>query len=163
MRYQKAKLFWHAQNGHKKVFCIHFDEKEEYYTFLKKYHDCGYRQTILTSEIILHLMEYFVIKKNLLVYKIVFMEEDLELFEEINNLLRIIASNRVYFGKLTEKIKFLSEKSSIEIKRIYFKGRNKKNEAVDFYLQANGIIGINEQCYEAISNEIGRQIMEDLF
>ena len=61
-----------------------------------------------------------------------------------------------------EHIRFLSEKSSIDIKRVYFKGRNIKKDAVNFYLQANGIIGVDRGNYEEISNIIKNQAMEKL-
>lgn len=162
MIYQKAKLFWKVQNQQKKVFCIPFDDKSDYYTFLKEYHTNGYKQIILTSEFISYLMEYFAIEKKILVYKIEFMEEDTDLSEEINRLLYLVSVEKIYFSKLMEHIRFLSEKSSIDIKRAYFKGRNIKKDAVNFYLQANGIIGVDRGNYEEISNIIKNQAMEKL-
>ena len=36
MVYEKAKLFWKANNNSKEIFCIPYNDNVEYYTFLKK-------------------------------------------------------------------------------------------------------------------------------
>ena len=153
MVYEKAKLFWKANNISKDIFCIPFDDNVEYYTFLKQYHDNGYHQIIITSEIMV----------SLIVYDIEFMEDDQDLVNEIAGLLAIVSSNRIYLGRLTQKLNFLSEKSSIDIQRIYFKGRNSEGTAINFYLQSNGIIGANRNSYSSISDEISSLVARCLF
>ncbi len=163
MVYEKAKLFWKANNISKDIFCIPFDDNVEYYTFLKQYHDNGYHQIIITSEIMVSLIEYFVLESGLSVYDIEFMEDDQDLVNEIAGLLAIVSSNRIYLGRLTQKLNFLSEKSSIDIQRIYFKGRNSEGTAINFYLQSNGIIGANRNSYSSISDEISNLVARCLF
>lgn len=154
MVYKKAELFWKANNISKDVFCIQYDDNVEYYTFLKQYHDNGYRQIIITSEIMVGLIEHFVLENDFCVYDIVFMEDDQDLTDEISQLLPMLSNNKAFLGKLVEKLNFLSEKSSIDIQRIYFKGRTTEKIAVNFYLQSNGIIGIDINNYSSISTEI---------
>ncbi len=163
MVYEKAKLFWKANDISKDIFCIPFDDNVEYYAFLKQYHDDGYRQIIITSEIMVSLIEHFVLDKGLSVYNIEFMEDDPDLKDEIESLLTMVSDNRAFFGKLIEKLNFLSEKSSIDIQRIYFKGRSNEGTAINFYLQSNGIIGINQKSYSFISDEISNLIARCLF
>lgn len=163
MVYEKAKLFWKVNGISKDVFCVNYDDSKEYYAFLKQCHDKGYRQIIITSEIMVGLIKYYVLEKGLSVYDIQFMEEDQDLTDEVSNLLTLISKNGIFLGKLIEKLNFLSEKSSIDIHRIYFKGRNSENVAVNFYLQSNGIIGIDKKNYSFISDEIGNLIERCLF
>lgn len=160
---KKAKLFWKVNSTSKNVFCVSFDDNAEYYTFLKQCHNDGYRQIIITSEIMVSLIEHFVLEKNILVYDIVFMEDDDALKDEISNLLTTVSTNIVFLNKLIEKLNFLSEKSSIDIQRIYFKGRNSDGIAVNFYLQSNGIVGIDKRNYDSVSNEISNLIERCLF
>ncbi len=163
MVYEKAKLFWKANNNSKEIFCIPYNDNVEYYTFLKKQHDSGFRQIIITSEIMVKLIEYFVLESKLNIYDIVFFEVDKDLIDEIDNLLIKIENDRKLFWELIDKLNFLSEKSSIDIQRIYFKGRSTDGSAINFYLQSNGIIGINKNNYFTISNEISRLIVRCLF
>ena len=67
-------------------------------------------------------------------------------------------TNGTYFIRLVERLNFLSEKSSIDIQRVYFKGRDSKNIAINFYLQCNGIIGIDKEHYSLISSKISDQV-----
>lgn len=162
MIYKKAKLFWKANNSSKEIFCIPMSDNVEYYSFLKKYHGIGYRQIIFTSEIMIQLSEYFVLEKKFSVYDIEFIEDDVDLIEEINNLIVTISNNMAFWSKLIEKLNFLSEKSSIDIQRIYFKGRTVSGMAVKFYLQSNGIIGIDDKNFASISEEISNLIARSL-
>lgn len=158
MIYKKAKLFWEISDISRSVSCIPFNEDIEYYRFIKKYHDVGYRQIIITSEIMVHLIEHFVLEKNLSVYRLELAEDDESLQNEVSYLIDLVKRKSVYFSKLIERLNFLSEKSSIDIQRVYFKGRDLKNVAINFYLQCNGIIGIDEVHYHMISSEIGDQV-----
>lgn len=162
MQLQKAKFFWHVCDGHKEVCYIPFDDNNEYYDFLKEYHDKGYRQIIITSELMANLMKFFVQEKNFSVYQIELMEDDEELDTELNDILQKMEMNRAYFDKLLSKIHFLSEQSSIDINRIYFKGRVQRI-AVRFFIQANGIIGITHQSYNDIANQIKKYLARELF
>lgn len=163
MVYEKAKLFWKANNISKDIFCIPYDDNVEYYAFLKQYHSDGYRQIIITSEIMVGLIEHFVLEKGISIYNIEFLEDDKNLIDEIDNLLTIVSGNKAFLGKLISKLNFLAEKSSIDIQRIYFKGRSSDGIAINFYLQSNGLIGIDKNNYLSISNEISILIARCLF
>lgn len=163
MVYEKAKLFWKANNSSKEIFCVPFNDDIEYYSFLKQYHDLGYRQIIITSEIMIEFTEHFVLEKGFSVWNIEFIEDDPDLAEEIANLITVISGDIAFFGKLIEKLNFLSEKSSIDIQRIYFKGRTPGGIAIKFYLQSNGIIGVDNKNFFSISEEISKLIERCLF
>lgn len=158
MRYKKMKLFWRINDISRNVFCIPFDDSEEYYSFLKKCHKNGYRQIIITSEIMVQLLKYFTLEENLSVYQLELAEDDEFLQEEVSDLINKVLENGTYFIRLVERLNFLSEKSSIDIQRVYFKGRDSKNIAINFYLQCNGIIGIDKEHYSLISSKISDQV-----
>lgn len=50
MKMKKIKLFWKLGDSDKHIFCQAFDDDEEFYSFLKKQFDAGYRQIIVSSE-----------------------------------------------------------------------------------------------------------------
>ena len=102
----------------------------------------------------IQLLRVSVIKKGFVIYKIEFAEEDCELENEIKNLLRNIENNPACFGDLINKIKFLSEQSSIDIRRVYIKGKYNGKFTPNFYIQSNGILGINAESYDDLSNGI---------
>lgn len=162
MSFQKAKLFWHVHNGQRQIRYIPFDDNCEYYDFLKKYHDKGYKQIIITSELMSNLMRVFCQEKNLSVYEIVLMEDDEDLDAELKDILQKMESDRSYFERLLNEIRFLSEQSSIDINRIYFKGRY-NGVAVRFFIQANGIIGVIPKFFEEVSGQIKAYLSEELF
>lgn len=162
MSFQKAKLFWHARNGQRQICYVPFNDDCEYYVFLKEYHDKGYKQIIITSELMSGLMRFFCQEKNLSVYEIDLMEDDEDLDAELNDILQKMESNRAYFGRLLDKLHFLSEQSSIEINRINFKGRH-DGKPVRFFIQANGIIGIIPNSFDEIARQIKMYLSEELF
>ena len=151
---KKAKLFWKNENDREIINSVFYDDSVEYYTFLRKCKSEGYRQVIVTTEIMIQLLRVSVIKKGFVIYKIEFAEEDCELENEIKNLLRNIENNPACFGDLINKIKFLSEQSSIDIRRVYIKGKYNGKFTPNFYIQSNGILGINAESYDDLSNGI---------
>lgn len=163
MLYKKAKFFWKTHNCSKEIFCMPYDENMEYYAFLKQYYNEGYRQIIITSEIMIEIIKHFVLEKGISVYNIEFMEDDSDLVEEIESLIDRFLEDKVFFVRLLEKLNFLAEKSSIDIKRVFFKGRNNEGIAINFYMQSNGIIGIDEKNFSSLSAEISNLIAGCLF
>lgn len=162
MSFQKAKLFWHVYNGKRQICYIPFDDNCEYYNFLKRYHDKGYKQIIITSELMSDLMRVFCQQQNLSVYEIDLMEDDEDLDAELKGILQKMESDRIYFERLLSEIRFLSEQSSIDINRIYFKGRY-NDVAVRFFIQANGIIGVIPKFFNEVAGKIKTYLSEELF
>lgn len=149
MKMRKWKLFWKLGDPDKHIVSQPFDDEEEYYSFLKRQFDEGYRQIIVSSEAMIELIKYSVINQGLKVYKIRFTEEDSSLSEDVASLLDAITERPVLFNALIEKLLFLAETSSIDINRIYISGRSEAGVAIDFYIQSNGIVAISDSadCY----------------
>lgn len=150
MRFAKGKLFFDKEE----IRCIPYDESAvDYYAFLKEARAKGYRQVIVTSELMLDFITFIYSEKRQKVYKIELMEEDDELETEIKELLRKVDDNPYSISLLIEKLRFLAEKSSIDIKRVYIKGKY-QDGGENYFIQSNGIIGIDETHYAFVTKEI---------
>lgn len=156
--FEKAKLFWKMESGAETIDSILYDDNVEYYTFLRKCKSKGYRQVIVTAEIMIQVIRMAVLEKGFSVYRIEFAEEDHGLDEEIQRLIHMTTDNPAYFTDLLEKIKFLSEQSSIDIRRVYIKGKYNGECAPNFYLQSNGIFGANKESLNFLSKEISTAV-----
>ena len=151
--YKKAKLFW-SNNDKNSIIAMPLDDNVDYYSFLRSCRNMGYRQIVVTSEVMMQIIRN-VYSQNMQITKIEFMEEDPELDQEISNLLRVINSKPVRLIDLIEKLEFLSEKSSIELRRIYVKKPYSLEECVkNFYIQSNGIIGANNEFFNEITKRL---------
>ena len=163
MKDKKAKLFWKKGAVPKKICLIMLDENLDYLNFVKKQHEIGWRQVIITSEVMINLIEKLK-EDNLDLYDIEFMEDyESEIKNEIKDYIDLMKKEKSYFSIILKELYFLSERSSIEIKRIYFKGRNENNSVVRCFVQSNGIISVNDSSYNYISEKIRRIVEELLF
>lgn len=163
MEMKKSKLFWKLGSSDKHIISLPFDETDEYYAFLKRQFDSGYRQIIVSSEAMIELIKDGVIQKGLKVYRIEFAEDDEVLSEDIAHLLVAIRERPVLFSTLIERLQFLAESSSIDIQRIYMSGRSENGVAIDLYVQSNGIVAINDGADDGVRNRINALIERCLF
>ena len=162
MKMNKSKLFWKLGDSNKHIICQPLDDEEEYYSFLKRQFDAGYRQIIVSSEAMIELIKDFVLEHGLKVYRSEFAEDDSSLSDDIDNLLNEITVRPVLFSTLIEKLRFLAETSSIDISRIYISGRSKDGKAIDLYIQSNGIVAANDAA-DYILSKINTLIERCLF
>ena len=149
MQYEKAKFFFDDKKGN--VHCIPYNDKIDYYSFIKRYREEGYNQLIITSQIMISLIQFLVLEKNLIVYEVEFMEENIELDEKIKIFLSKLKFDLSLLPYFLDELRFLEDKSSIEIKKISFKGRDEAGNAINLYIQVNGIIAINSEMYDCLS------------
>ena len=163
MKYEKGKFFRKLNTQDKRISCISMDEAIEYYTFIKKYYEQDYRQIIITSEMMIKLIETSIVDFNYSIYEIEFVEDDEYLNTEVSDILNKLCDNKAYIHKLISYLQFLSEKSSIDIQRVYFKGRTEQGLAVKFFIQSNGIIGIDENNFSMVSQQVSSLIERYMF
>lgn len=149
MQYEKAKFFFDDKKGN--VHCIPYNDKINYYSFIKRYREEGYNQLIITSQIMISLIQFLVHEKNLIVYEVEFMEENIELDQKIKILLSKLKADFSLLPYFLDELRFLEDKSSIEIKKLSFKGRDEAGRAINLYIQVNGIIAINSEMYDCLS------------
>ena len=141
MKYNKNKIFWIARNTSKDVICIPWDEKEEYYSFIKREITDGYHQLSVTSEIMLDIISTFMRLGTWKVDNIEMMEDDKELNNILEGLIDSVKSNANKILDLYKYLSSITKDSSIEVKRIYLSSRDENGELSAIFIQVNGIVG----------------------
>lgn len=147
MKNNYVKLFMDKQNN-KIIHVKYSPDKDDYYSLVKEHCKKGYKQIIITSKMMTSIMEDYFYNKLFRVSLIEFMEEDESLKNDIKSILSNLNNDRAYFGIMLNKIKFLSEDTAIDIKKIELKGKNDKEQYMKISIQVNGILGISEKCFE---------------
>ena len=141
-----GKLFKSSSTN--RICYFSYDAKENYYAFIQEMLQQGYHQCIVTSDILSGCVE---------VTSIEFMIEDDELDDDITNIVKLMKKNSGYWEILKQKLSFLSEKDSIEIKRVSFRKTVEKGSL--FSIQVNGIVIVSDFDFDNILKSISK-IME---
>lgn len=144
-----------------RISTVFYDSKVDYYKFVQEYSKKGFFQVVLTSTIMLDLLKKYFLERKFEIVNIEFMEADNELNDEITTLLSEINSDRENFLLLFEKLRFLNESTSVEIKKVEVKSY-KDGKGCYLYLQVNGVFGIDSINYDAEENYI-KNIVEEYF
>ena len=63
-----------------------------------------------------------------------------------------LRQNSAYWGALKDKLKFLSEDDSIDIKKISLQGKNDGGFLISLFV--NGVISISESAYSSLSEKL---------
>lgn len=142
MKYLKEKIFWVAKNTSKEVICVPWNEKEEYYSFVKKELALGYHQLSITSEIMLKIISSFLETGYWAIDEIVMMEEDDDLSSSLEVMIESCKKNPGKILSLFNYLRSIIDDSSIEVKRIYLSGRDINGTLRKVFVQVNGIIGV---------------------
>lgn len=87
------------------------------------------------------------------------MIEESELDEEIKTIIKKMKSNLLYWNVLKDKLSFLSQNDSIEIKSVNFKTFDVVGL---FTIKANGIIIASENIFDDISKNISKIVGESI-
>lgn len=159
MKYNKNKIFWIARNTSKDVICIPWDEKEEYYSFIKRKITDGYHQLSVTSEIMLDIISTFMRLGTWKVDNIEMMEDDRELNNILDGLIDSVKSNANKILDLYEYLSSITKDSSIEVKRIYLSSRGENGELSAIFIQVNGIVG-TYNCSDKVNTMICQVMRE---
>lgn len=162
MAYKKCKVFSKIINDSRKIVCIDYDDSEDYYSFIKKNHEKGFIQVIITSQIMIQIIEELVFKRDFSVSNMEFMEEDDSYNKDIKSLIVNNKDIKKYHNFIIRELEFLSEKTSIEIKRISFK-KMEGDIPIMFYIQSNGILGVNREGFDYVSSEITKLVGKEIY
>ncbi|WP_426348678.1 hypothetical protein ACPWSR_13100 [Alloiococcus sp. CFN-8] len=155
MKMLLGKLFTkYYDAGNKEIINIGYNPEDytDYYSFVKTQHVLGYRQVILTSEIMIELVKYYFLERKFKVVSIDLMEEDSHLSSDLEYIIEKTTCDRAYFANLIKHLDFISEKSSIDIKKIELAGKENNNYIKTFF-QVNGIVGVSRDEY---NNELSK-------
>ena len=156
MQNKTGKLF--QDNQTRKVTAYEYIEKNEYYPFVEAIQRQGMNQCIITSDIMLKFMEYFLYKYNAKITAIEFMIEDDILQEEINEILKRMDVQPAFWEKLKQKLHFLSEENCIDLKSILIKCQD---ENFILRILVNGLFTVTDSSYDAVAKELS-SLMEVL-
>lgn len=143
------------------ISAVSYDSKIDYYKFVQEHSKEGFFQVVLTSTIMLEILKKYFLERKFEIVNIEFMEEDNELSDEITTLLNEINNDRENFLFLFEKLRFLNESTSVEIKKVEVKSY-KEDRGCYLYLQVNGVFGIDSMNYDAEENYI-KNIVKEYF
>lgn len=154
MNCKYGKLFKNLSTN--QVCCLQYDKNQNYYAFIKEMHDKGFNQCIVTSDIMIKIIQKFVLKGNIEIISIEFMVDDSELEAEISGILQAMKQNAGYWDVLKQKLKFLSQDDSIEMKKVSFRSLNGMGAL--FSIQVNGVMIISETEFENVSKSVSKII-----
>lgn len=154
MKQIKQKLFWKSVQDYKNICAIPWDESElDYYAFIKNIVDEGFHQVAVNAEMMVGLISLIAQNSNWSISQIDMMEDDEELDEVLQTLIKRTQSNRGTYITLINTLNHLVEESSLEIKRIYIE--SKFNDIYeDMFIQINGLCGESD-----IGTELERKVI----
>ncbi|MCI7098305.1 MAG: hypothetical protein MR966_05210 [Lachnospiraceae bacterium] len=152
MSFQNSKLY--INNG--RIENVEYNPSVNiYYSLVERYHKLGYKQIIISSNLMLEILKYYFVQRNYKICKIEFIEDDEEFSEEINSIIRELATDRSKWNKFVNKIDFLIENYSIDINKITMIGCNRnKSGSTEISVQLNGILIIDSEDYSFEVNSI---------
>lgn len=155
-----GKLFIDKNESNNKIVKVPYDQSQkfDYYSFVRKCHEEGLQQVIITSKIMIELAKYYFLDRKFRISSIEFIEEDKELQTEISSILNMLEKDRAYFELLISKLEFIACHSSIDIKKICFKGSSVSNNVINLMFQVNGIYGVSNTNFEEESNNVIKKI-----
>lgn len=159
------KYFKLFQNINQEIFPIEYSEIDQrnYFNFVKTQYQKKLRQVIITSEIMLHILEKYFVEYNFKIINICFAEGDIELEEKLQKVLERVEENRGYFLKLLKELECIADNSSIDIESIELKSLNKKDgKYLNFKIWVNGILSIEKGQENYLLEEITKLVREKL-
>lgn len=159
------KYFKLFQNINQEILPIEYSEIDQrnYFNFVKTQYQKKLRQVIITSEIMLHILEKYFVEYNFRIINIYFAEGDIELEEKLQEVLERLEENRGYFLKLLKELECIADNSSIDIESIELKSLNKKDgKYLNFRIWVNGILSIEKGQENYLLEEITKLVKEKL-
>ena len=147
MDYKQYKLFKSRDNN-----CLEAIEiTGDYYPFVRSKLDEGYSQIVISSAIMLNILETVFIKKEAKIVNVDLIEEDEKYKQQMKYLIASANKDRAYLHELMKELSFLSENESVEIKNINIKYR-REGKLIDIKLSVNGLIRASDN--EMVCSEI---------
>lgn len=161
MKLKEGKIFRNSKNKENiEIFPKEYDKsKNDYYGFIKKYNEIGLKQVIITSEIMIKLIEIYTVSRKFNINKIDFIVEDSVLDDEINMYLHKIREDRANLVYLLDHLKFLSHDDSIDIKSITLQGKTINTDKISrLIIRVNGLFSISDYSYKNESDYLSDEI-----
>lgn len=154
MKYKFGKVFKKVYTNHNELAKFSYTPSEDnYYEFVKKQRDADFKQVIITSEMMIKIIEKYFLERKFKIKNVEFMIEDKILEKEVNEILEILKFDRGNFVLLLNKLMFLIEETSIDIKKIELNSSENK-KIISFFIQVNGVFAINETIFDEESEKL---------
>lgn len=119
----------------------------DYFEVIKREKIKGFKQVILTSEIMINLISNYFYLRRFRIIKISFIEEDETLLEDANYYIDNLKRNRNSFKDLEDWLEVLNSDDSIDIKQVIIQGKSTESEnEITIILNVNGTF-ITEDAY----------------
>lgn len=135
---------------------IFFDlNGRNYYQFIKEKSQEGFKQAIFDSNTLILILEYIFASKNGDIVEINLLEQDYEYEEFLKKLISEVKHNRNKIILFVKELSFLTRDSSIDIKSIKMKYRDKKGRLFLFKISINGLLTYRD-------TEIAEEEIDDL-
>jgi hypothetical protein len=162
MSFLYGKIFQKKQTNKDRMPLLkiieYFPETQNYYSFLEDQCQQGYKQMIISSRMMISLLEkYF--EQNADIVEILFMEDDEELTQMVEKLLTKLKASRDehVFERIIQRLKHFCNEECIEIQEIKIKYKSSV-----ITIKSNGIVMINEKSYLQEKNDIESKILNVL-
>lgn len=151
-----GKVFKKKESDRKSIRFLLYDQSQDhdYYSFVRDKRDLDYHQVIITSEMMIDILDYYFMARHASISSIELMESDAQLEQKIQEILLKMDVDRAYYSKLITLLNFIKEKFSIDLKKINIKNKN-EDDQFRLYVKVNGLVGIDEIVYDKETNMIG--------
>lgn len=148
MKKKSFKLFRNQENN---IVGINYSnrDQQQYFSFIKEQQEKGFYQVIITSRLMLKILEKYFLEYNYKIEDLRFEEDDEEVEKQKNYILDEIENDRGYFIKLVDKLKFLSKNLSIDI---YEMSLTSLKTYGNIKIKVNGIINTDDIKFDEIEN-----------
>lgn len=147
MEYRRGKLFINKDN---QIFLRNMPEGFDYYGYIKEEMEKGFRQFIVTSNLMIDLIINLVRHEKLLVFAIEFAKKNSQNNKRIRPLLIELEEDRLALIDLVDELRLITEKDSIEIKNIWLQDSFDEDNKRTLLVHSNGIVIIDEDNYEPL-------------
>lgn len=160
MEFYQSKFFVDIDSN--TLFYFPVPKNKDYYSFIKDKIQEGFRQVIITSDIMIEYLVFAFSKRKASLVEVELLEDDPDYQNEINNDISAVNGNRDLFVNLVEELKYLSDEKTAEIKLIKIKYRENSKPVV-LSISINGLIthSSNEESIKGI-NDLKKIISESL-
>lgn len=151
-----GKFFQDIQS--RKIKTFEYSSSNNYYAFVQEKQQMGFVQSIVTTDIMISIMEKYVMD-NAQIISIEFMVDDSELENEINMLLDGIKKNAAQWIVLKQRLMFLSSDNSIDVKKIELKSIE---HSYIVSIMVNGLITVTDTAYNEVTEELSHLLEEQI-
>lgn len=139
-----------------KVICVEYDpDIDNYYSFVKSNHQKGYKQIMLTSEMMIDIVMYIIDNYNCKITDFEFIEDDEDFKQQLLD--TIVPFSKSKMNVFVEKLDFLMQEYSLDIKTVNISGQI-DGHSMDVCMHMNGVMTIDKNNYILLNKKIAKKV-----